>query len=55
MSETPIDDPTGTSEETGAEEAGKLEEQSKGGYGGPDPEEEVAPGFEAENDGGSQA
>jgi hypothetical protein len=55
MSENPSDTPSGDPEETGAEEAGKLEEQSKGGYGGPDLEDEVAPGFEAENDGGSKA
>ncbi len=55
MSENSSDKPTGDPEEQGAEEAGTLEEQTEGGYGGPDPEEEVAPGFEADNDGGSDA
>lgn len=53
MSENSSENPTAESADKGAEEAGKLEEQSKGGYGGPEPEDEVAPGFEAENDGGS--
>ncbi|MUK00997.1 hypothetical protein GM708_03065 [Vibrio cholerae] len=53
MSENSSDTPAGDPEEKGAEEAGKLEEQDAGGYGGTGPEDEVAPGFEAENDGGS--
>ncbi|WP_187393245.1 hypothetical protein [Arthrobacter echini] len=47
QSETPDNDPG----EQGAEQAGGLDEQTEGGYGGPDPEEEVAPGFEADNKG----
>ncbi len=53
MSENHSDTAANDPGEQGAEEAGKLEEQTEGGYGGPDPEEEVAPGFEADNDGGS--
>jgi hypothetical protein len=53
MSENPSGNPSGDPEEQGAEEAGKLEEQDAGGYGGPGTEDEVAPGFEADNGGGS--
>ncbi|WP_182976944.1 hypothetical protein [Arthrobacter cheniae] len=53
MSENSSDTPTGDPEEQGADEAGKLEEQAAGGYGGPGPEDEVAPDFEADNGGGS--
>ncbi len=55
MSENPSDTPTGDPEEQGAEKAGKLEEQDAGGYGGPGTEDEIAPGFEADNGGGSVA
>ncbi|MHA7191357.1 hypothetical protein ACX80N_13820 [Arthrobacter sp. MDT2-16] len=55
MSENPSDTPTGDPEEQGAEKAGKLEEQDAGGYGGPGTEDEIAPGFEADNGGGSGA
>ncbi|WP_168796572.1 hypothetical protein [Arthrobacter echini] len=53
MSENHSDTPSNDPEEQGAEEAGALDEQREGGYGGPDPEEEVAPGFEADNENGS--
>jgi hypothetical protein len=53
MSEKSNDTPTGDPEEQGAEEAGKLEEQTAGGYGGPGTEDEIAPDFEVDNNGGS--
>ncbi|OUM42364.1 hypothetical protein CI784_11785 [Arthrobacter agilis] len=53
MSENSSETPTGDPEEQGAEKAGTLDEQLAGGYGGPGTDEEVAPDFEADNDGGS--
>ncbi|BBE21182.1 hypothetical protein MN0502_00650 [Arthrobacter sp. MN05-02] len=53
MSENSSDNPAADPEEQGAEEAGKPEEQDAGGYGGPGTEDEIAPDFEADNDGGS--
>lgn len=55
MSENSSGTPSGDPDEQGAEEAGKPEEQAAGGYGGPGTDDEIAPGFEAENDGGSGA
>jgi hypothetical protein len=51
MSENSSGNPNGDSEEQGAEEAGKLEEQAAGGYGGPGTEDEIAPDFEVDNGG----
>ncbi|WP_434995533.1 hypothetical protein [Arthrobacter sp. Ld5] len=55
MSENSSDTPTSESgeqaAEQGAEQAGAPDEQDTGGYGGPATEDEVAPGFEADNDG----
>lgn len=53
MSENRSDTPNSDPEEKGAEKAGQLEDHTEGGYGGPDIEDEVAPGFEADNDGAS--
>ncbi|WP_181035061.1 hypothetical protein [Arthrobacter sp. B0490] len=53
MSENSSDTPTGDPEEQGADEAGTLEEQTAGGYGGPGTEDEIAPDFEVDNGGGS--
>ncbi len=50
MSENTSDTPAGDPEEQGAEKAGTVEEQTAGGYGGPGTEDEIAPGFEADND-----
>ncbi|PPB48497.1 hypothetical protein C4K88_12160 [Arthrobacter pityocampae] len=63
MSEKSSDTPTSESEEQGteqaveqgAEQAGAPDEQDAGGYGGPATEDEVAPGFEAHNDGATGA
>ncbi|MBG6183558.1 hypothetical protein IWX75_000108 [Arthrobacter sp. CAN_A6] len=49
MSENPTG-ASGNPDDDGADAAGKPEEQDAGGYGGPGPEAEVAPGFEADND-----
>ncbi|WP_247827672.1 hypothetical protein [Arthrobacter antioxidans] len=55
MSENPNDTPTADPEEQGADQAGTPEEQDAGGYGGPGIEDEVAPGFEADNGGAADA
>ena len=52
-SETTSESSSADPEEKGAEEAGQPEELDAGGYGGPGTEDEIAPGFEATNDGGS--
>ena len=52
-SETTSEESGSASEEKGAEQAGQPEELDAGGYGGPGTEDEIAPGFEATNDGGS--
>jgi hypothetical protein len=53
-SSEPTSENSGTdAEEKGAEEAGQPEELDAGGYGGPGTEDEIAPGFEAKNNGGS--
>ncbi len=38
--------PEGDPDEEGAEKAGGTENLDAGGYGGPDPEAEIAPGFD---------
>ncbi|WP_159801953.1 hypothetical protein [Arthrobacter zhaoguopingii] len=38
--------PEGDPDEEGAEKAGGTENLDAGGYGGPDPEVEIAPGFD---------
>ncbi|MHA7282585.1 hypothetical protein [Arthrobacter sp. TMS2-4] len=55
MSENSSDTPNSDAEEQGADQAGAPEDQDAGGYGGPATEDEVAPGFEAHNDGGTGA
>jgi hypothetical protein len=46
MTENANSRPAGDPDEEGADQAGGSEELDAGGYGGPGPEVEVAPGFD---------
>jgi hypothetical protein len=50
MTENANPNPSGDPEEEGAEQAGGSENLDAGGYGGPGPEVEVAPGFDPDMD-----
>ncbi|MHA7264544.1 hypothetical protein ACX80W_15220 [Arthrobacter sp. TMN-37] len=54
MTEEANTTPAGDPDEEGAEKAGGTETLDAGGYGGPDPEVEIAPGFDGGQDSDGQ-
>jgi hypothetical protein len=50
MTEEANSTPSGDPDEEGADQAGSSENIDAGGYGGPGPEVEVAPGFDPDMD-----